>query len=383
MTTWLTMGACFISGPAFCEERTYYQGASWTIQMVQGAADSTSGGHTYCEVKTTSFEPRSVAIQFSPAKEAGTYRTIIKLRKLGWQLPVGATAKVKVGTLFKFTSAGQIIEGPPMTFTVESVDTMATLVADYDPNWLTEMGNALINGVFVRTKYSSALSFAFVDGNEPAWNPASFERFEQNISFNAYQQCLSDLSQMAAEPAQGGSAPMSSTSPLKPQAPLDTNASSRPPIVNSLPADQAEPAAPSGTWRFAAQDEDWGATCFVETENGNIKVGFMASPGEHIVGYVEGVFQGETRATWHVDDKPAYVSDGGQSDYFGWHEFDQLPVDLLEQISDGNELAITGMTGERVVVGLAGAIRAVSNFKACLDKPKADSPAASSPAQPN
>ncbi|RFB99340.1 hypothetical protein B5K11_02610 [Rhizobium leguminosarum bv. trifolii] len=370
LTGWLVAGACLVSSPAFSEEETYYQGTSWTIQMVQKTAANDAA---YCELKTTSFEPRSVSLQFAAGEEAGTYRTIIKLRKLGWQLPIGATAKVKVGNPVKIGGDNQIIEGPPMTFKVESVDTMASLIADYDPAWLPEMSNALLNGVFLRTKYGSTLWFKFIDGNEPDWNPASFDRFEQKVSFNAYQQCLSDLSQMAADPAPGGSAPTSSTSPLKSQAPLDANASSGPPIVNSLQADQAEPAAPSGTWRFTAREEDWGETCFVETENGNVKVGFMASPGEDIIGYVDGVFQGETRATWHVDDKPAYVSDGSQSDYFGWHEFDQLPVDLLDQISHGNELAVTGAKGERAIVSLTGATEAVSKFKACFTKPNAAS----------
>lgn len=183
--------------------------------MVKKGAGNASGEDVYCEVKTTSFEPRSVAIQSSPSKEAGMYRTVIKLRKLGWQLPIGATAKVQVN-LVKAGSGGQIIEGPPMTFKVESADTMASPVADYDSSWQTEIANALLNGVFVRTKYGSTLWFRFVDGNEPPWNPASFERFEQKISFKAYEQCLSDLSQMAADPAGGGSAPLSSTSPLKP-----------------------------------------------------------------------------------------------------------------------------------------------------------------------
>jgi len=373
------LSACLPSGQAFSQETTYYQGTSWTIQMVKKATGKASSESAYCEVKTTSFEPRSVALQFSPSKEAGTYRTIIKLRKSGWQLPIGATANVQV-PLVKAGRDGQIIEGPPMTFNVESADTMASLVADYDPSWQIEMANALLNGVFVRTKYGSTLWFRFVDGNEPEWNPASFEKFEQKTAFNAYQQCLSDLSQMAADPAQGGSAPLSSTSPLKPQAPHGAQTSS-PPIDNGQRADQAEAAAPSDVWRFTTTEADWGETCYVETQKGDSKVGFMGSPGEHLIGFVEGVFKGETRATWHVDDKPAYVSDGSQNDYSGWHEFDQLPMDLLDQISNGKELAITGAKGERTVVSLKGASEAVSRLKACFGTAEPDLDAATSPAQ--
>jgi hypothetical protein len=69
-----------------------------------------------------------------------------------------------------------------------------------------------------------------------------------------------------------------------------------------------------------------------------------------------------------VDDKPAYVSDGGESDYFGWHEFGQLPMELLDQASEGKELAVTGAKGERVVVDLGGAAEGISKFKACFNK---------------
>ncbi|MGO7300002.1 hypothetical protein GR223_01370 [Rhizobium leguminosarum] len=91
----------------------------------------------------------------------------------------------------------------------------------------------------------------------------------------------------------------------------------------------------------------------------------MGLPGEDLVGFVEGVLKGETRATWHVDDKPAYVSGGSDNDYFGWHEFGPLPADLLDQISTGKELAVTDK-GEGVVVRLIGAADAISKFKKCF-----------------
>lgn len=97
-------------------------------------------------------------------------------------------------------------------------------------------------------------------------------------------------------------------------------------------------------------------------------VGFMGSPGNGLVGFVSSVFSGETRATWHVDDKPAYVSDGSESDYFTWHEFGQLPMELLDQMAQGNELAVTSAKGERVAVNLTGAADVLSKFTACFSK---------------
>lgn len=260
-----------------------------------------------------------------------------------------------------------------MTFKVESADTMASLLADYEPGWQLEMANAVFNGIFVRTKYGSTLWFKFVDGNEPEWNPTSAEKFEQKVSFKSYEQCLSDLSRMAADPAGGGSTPLSSTSPLAPQAANKDGASSGFPNASTAPANPAEPIVISGVWQSGAREEDWGETCFVESRNGDIKIGFMGSPGEDFVGFVEGVFKDEAKATWQVDDRPAAVSEGSQSDYFGWREFGQLPMNLLDQISQGNELAITGAKGERAIVNLTGATEAVSKFKACITKPNSAS----------
>ncbi|MBY5658482.1 hypothetical protein [Rhizobium leguminosarum] len=365
--TCFVLSVCLSPGQALSQETTYYQGTSWTIQMVKKGTGNASSDGAYCEVKTTSFEPRSVAIQSSPSKEAGMYRTVIKLRKLGWQLPIGASAKVKVGNLFR-VEANQIVEAPPMVFKVESADSMASLLADYDPSLQPEMANAVLNGIFVRTKYGSTLWFQFIDGNEPEWNPASVEKFEQKISFKSYEQCLSDLSQMAADAAGGGSTPLSSTSPLAPSSGVDAKTLSAPPVANSQPEDQPDAVAPSSQWSFKADEEDWGDSCVLETQDGNIKVGFMGSPGKHLVAFVEGVFKGETRATWHVDDKPAYVSDGSQNDYFDWHEFGQLPMDLLDQMSVSKELAVTGAKGERVVVTLGGAAEALSKFRTCFGR---------------
>jgi hypothetical protein len=98
-------------------------------------------------------------------------------------------------------------------------------------------------------------------------------------------------------------------------------------------------------------------------------VGFMGSPGkDDLVGFVSSLFSGDTRATWHVDDKPAYVSDGSESDYFSWHEFGQLPMELLDQMAQGTELAVTGAKGERVAVSLTGAADVLSKFKGCFSK---------------
>ncbi|NNG70746.1 hypothetical protein HLI18_12600 [Rhizobium laguerreae] len=56
-----------------------------------------------------------------------------------------------------------------------------------------------------------------------------------------------------------------------------------------------------------------------ETQRGIAMLGSMGSLRKDLVGFVSSVISGETRATWRVDDKPAYVSDESESDYFSWH----------------------------------------------------------------
>ncbi|MBX5238042.1 hypothetical protein [Rhizobium sp. NLR22b] len=140
------------------------------------------------------------------------------------------------------------------------------------------------------------------------------------------------------------------------------------PTNSSGQSSGADQLQPPSNWEFYTREVDWGRTCFVQTHRGIAMVGFMGSPGNGLVGFVSSVFSGETRATWHVDDKPAYVSDGSESDYFTWHEFGQLPMELLDQMAQGNELAVTSAKGERVAVNLTGAADVLSKFTACFSK---------------
>jgi hypothetical protein len=176
---------------------------------------------------------------------------------------------------------------------------------------------------------------------------------------DAFKRCALDLRGLQSKTEQDGSS-QEVTSPFSAVSPMG-----QPP---AQPSAIAPPPTTASAWEFYTRDEDWGPTCFVQSHHGIVMVGFMGSPGKDLVGFVSSLFSGDIRATWHVDDKQAYVSDGGESDYFSWHEFAQLPMELLEQMAQGKELAVTAAKGERIVVGLGGASDPISKFKSCFSK---------------
>ncbi|MBY5524048.1 hypothetical protein [Rhizobium leguminosarum] len=197
-------------------------------------------------------------------------------------------------------------------------------------------------------------------GDEPLWTVPSLDRFQAFEMNDAFKRCGLDLRGLQSKTEQDDSS-QEVTSPFGAASPAG-----QPP---AQPSAGSQPLAAPSDWEFYTRDEDWGHTCFAQTHHGTVMVGFMGSPGKNLVGFVSSLFTGDTRATWHVDDKPAYVSDGGESDYFGWHEFGQLPTELLEQMSTGKELAVTGAKGERIAVSLRGASSSILKFKECFEKP--------------
>ena len=128
------------------------------------------------------------------------------------------------------------------------------------------------------------------------------------------------------------------------------------------------PQGPADEWSYESSEEDWGQTCFVSTRVGDVKVGFMASPGKDLIGYVDGLFQGDVSATWKVDDKISRVSEGGVNDYFGWHEFGDLGGEMLTAMTTGQQLTISTPAGKRIAVGLRGASAAITSFQHCVGK---------------
>ncbi|WP_141103960.1 hypothetical protein [Rhizobium sp. R634] len=280
----------------------------------------------------------------------------IRIRKENWKLPLNQTTAVGFMTV-----AGI---GAEATMKAINTEELYYEIPDGSVDERSLILSTILQQIFgARQPPSLTVKFA---GNEPMWTVPALNRY-QTIELNeAFSRCDVDLRGLRANSIEG-------TADTSPFAPASSNSriQNAPVTVAQSPTD----------WEFYTRGEG-GLTCFASTHRGIVMVGLMGSPGKDHVGFVSSLFTGETRATWHVDDMPAYVLNGREGDGATWHEFGQLPTELLNQMAQGKELAVTGAKGERVAVSLAGAADAISKFKACYGTPDPDSAAAGSPARP-
>ncbi|TCA97404.1 hypothetical protein E0H65_14125 [Rhizobium leguminosarum bv. viciae] len=323
----------------------YYSGKPWEVVL---HLPDTQNERPYCAFRTSLWETRSISIE----KMIGTGDEVaiaLRIRKDAWQLPDNQTTTVAADTVMG------MVEVPMKAITGQElysgVPTVPVLLYN------AVIGAMLDSVLAARQPQPLPIKFS---GNEPVWTVPALDRFQAFEMNDASKRCALDLRGVQSKTEQDGSS-QEVTSPFS-----TTLSTGQPPAQPSVSSQL--PAAPSD-WEFYARDEDWGPTCFAQTHRGIVMMGFMGSPGkDHLVGFVSSLFSGNTRATWHVDDKPAYVSEGSESDYFSWQEFGRLPMDLLDQMSAGKELAVTGAKGERVVLDLGGAAEAVSKFRTCVSK---------------
>ncbi len=123
-------------------------------------------------------------------------------------------------------------------------------------------------------------------------------------------------------------------------------------------------AASATGWAFTLRQQGGEATCSLETNAGEITVGFMGLRSTSYRGFVSGLIRQSLRATWRVDDGAAVVADGALVDT-KWVMTDQAPPRLLDEIAKGKELAVTSAAGERVLVSLEGLSKPLAEFNAC------------------
>lgn len=204
-------------------------------------------------------------------------------------------------------------------------------------------------------------------GNEPAWPVSAPDRYEAYRVKTALNKCIADLRRKAATfyPVEGNAASGGPTSPFAEEpegqaqkAPAEQPQSDRP---------QREKLAPSSNeWRFAKEEEEGTVLCVAETEQSEIKVGFIGQPGAAMSGFVSGVFDKDTRAVWTVDGRTTASSSGSLDEYFEWYAFNDLPDSLLDDVSNGEELRIAEFGGKGASVRLSGAGAAISAFKRCM-----------------
>lgn len=121
-------------------------------------------------------------------------------------------------------------------------------------------------------------------------------------------------------------------------------------------------------WSFNRGEEDWGMQCFVGAQNGELAIGFTASPGKEVVAYVKGALEGSAIATWQVDSGTPYDLSGSVNDYFGWQDFDLPSPQVMIELSRGTQVTITSGT-TKVVSTLSGARESLLSFAECIGNP--------------
>ncbi|MBY5473589.1 hypothetical protein HFO86_25690 [Rhizobium leguminosarum] len=333
------------TGGAAASDTSYYSGKPWEIVLHVPDAQNE---RPYCAFRTSLWEKRSISIEKMIG--AGDEVAIaLRIQKDTWQLPDNQTTTVAADTLMGMVEVPMKAIGKQELYS--GLPTVPVLLYN------AVIGAMLDSVLAARQPQPLPIKF---NGNEPLWTVPALDRFQAFEMNDAFKRCALDLGGLQSKTEQDDSS-QKVTSPFGAASPAGQ--------PSAQPSASSQPLAAPSDWEFYTRDEDWGPTCFAQTHRGIVMVGFMGSPGKDLVGFVSSLFSGDTRATWHVDDKPAYVSDASESDYFSWHEFGQLPMELLDQMAQGTELAVTGAKGERVAVSLTGAADVLSKFKGCFSNP--------------
>ncbi|MBX5201034.1 hypothetical protein [Rhizobium sp. NZLR1] len=324
---------------AVASETNYYNSKPWAVVL---HVPDAQGVRPYCAIRTSLWDTRAISIE-TQIGAADAVTMAIRIHKDNWKLPLNQTTSVAFMTVAAL--------GTDVTMKAISAEELYYAFPRGSFDQTSVVLSTLIQQVF-SSRQPPPLTVRF-GGNEPMWVVPALDRF-QTIEFNeAFNRCDVDLRGLHASATEGNT----DTSPFA------AASSSVTPSGQSSSADRPQPAT---NWEFYTRDEDWGSTCFVQTHRGITMVGFIGSPGKELVGFVSSLFSGETKATWHVDDSPAYVVEGDQDDYFTWHSFGPMPPAILDQVAQGKDLAVTSAKGERVVIDLGGAADPVSKFKACF-----------------
>ena len=331
------------------EERVYHKGSPWDVVLTvpeNGGAEA-----PYCAVTSNSWASRSVSIELT-LTAVDNMEIFVRLRKDGWNLPVGKETNITVGSY-----------APGATMIAKAIDS-DHLYARLPPAPANTMdGNAMNLVMSLKTVWATRDAmrlFVQFPGSEQPWIVPSLESFEAYQFNEAYQQCKHALTQIGPSIYRGSESD-STTSPFDQSGPGEGASGSDKPTSTS-PTDNAS----LGTWRFSFSEEDWGESCVAMAEGDGVKIGFMASPGKDLIGFVEGVFEGDVTAMWRVDTKISRVLEGGQSEYSGWHEFGGLSEEFLDAAENGQQLTIGTFIGKRISVGLDGAKQAISSLRQCV-----------------
>lgn len=216
------------------------------------------------------------------------------------------------------------------------------------------LGNIL--GTVIRTVKPAPLVVVF-EGNEPMWLVPSVDFGEAMSLGSGFKDCLTALKKLG--PSLYKTVKSSETSPFNKQPGQSgfkfgiTPGNSNPPFQTSPEASKTvEPSPPACPWSFEKREEDWGDTCYVETTQGDMLVGFMGAPGKDLVAFVENGFTGSVTTTWKIDGGGSCASDGDVANYSGWQEFYGLPTDSLADAKRAKLLTISDNVSETIKLAL-------------------------------
>ncbi|MBP1885726.1 hypothetical protein [Sinorhizobium mexicanum] len=365
--TGLLIGGALLASPVSpkAEEISYFEGEVWSVtQHLPESVGADLEEKPRCQFGTRTWPQKG--LNFVYVLTSNDYiEPWLQVYSEGWELPVGNKTKVDlvtVGGTFGIeltASSVNYLTGSISSKVIGEQNSYALVVA------LSYMLDARRQGISMRVRFA---------GNEPEWFIPPMDQVETYQVRSAFDKCMSSLQSKAADYSRDGGRPEGKTSPFGQP---DGSASVLPPTTSDEASAPASPAAQASTeWHFDTAAEDWGKTCFAETEVGGVKVGFMAAPGGDVDGFVAGLFSGQITTTWKVDNKAPHISDGVEDAYFGWHSFDEVSDALLADVAGGSELRIAKLGEKRFVVPLQGANQALSSFAECVGKPKPASNAA-------
>lgn len=363
-TVWaLTALTC--SWQAHAAETRYYEETPWELTLV---VDDSGAQNPYCALRTTIWERQSVSLEFT-LTALDNAELFVRLQKLGWNLPVGATASIGL-TSTELPDGGK--EAEPIEFkAVSSTDLSARLLSQTDSGRFVL---ALLFG-FGKDKLTPVQAIFRFPGNEPEWTIPAASPSDHRALSNAYQTCLIDLKKLGHQ--RFSSAETTSTSPFAaaPEIPVEdtepAEAETASPSEGTLTTEAGEAASrpQEGIWTFSRREEDWGDTCFIETRKGDLGVGFMASPGGEAVAFVSGVSVVSSWATLQVDANPQYRTQSEQNDYFDWLDFYPPRPGLIEEAATGGRLTVI-VSDHALVLDIADAHDQFAKFLACRGKEK-------------
>lgn len=314
------------------EETYYFRGSPWELLLVQ--PDHGVDEKPACVLRTTAWAGRSVSIEFTLIGLDKVGRAL-RLKKTGWNLPVGQTTTVKLRADF--------IE-PAHEFRAISADELYVI---HLPNTEQALSVDVAMGFAFKPKTPSQLALRFA-GNEQPWIIPAINKIDYYAMNDAFSQCdvaLKKLGPQLFSPGEEDTSPFAASS--------GSDASD-------------EPTTPE-KWTFSKREEDWGDTCYVEKRQGNITIGFMKAREHDLEGFVENGFTGSVKTTWKVDNKSPVASEGDVNDYFGWHSFSGFEADFLDQVGSGRQLTITDDKGTVINFDLDRAVMPFWEFVACAE----------------